>query len=298
MIVSVVIPTYKRPQSLQRLLKSLLVSKKDTLDIIVVNNDDKPLQLKKISNNIRVIENIGNKGLAHARTQGALVSQGNYILFIDDDNVVDMKMIEELTDSLDKYPELVAVGPLTFYLDEKKKVWFLRSSFNLTTSMPKFFKEYTSDDFWKPNLVLTENLHNCFMIRKSAGDKVMWFDEKVFMGGTEYDLFRRLKKQNKKQLIATNVNAHCYHDVPLYSHGLLRSLGFESKLRVYYFQRNRGVHVGRYGTGFDKVMLFLFFYPLFLLGYSALFILKGRLDLLIEHIKGTIAGYYYLVKPL
>lgn len=294
-LVTIVIPTKDRETKLQRLLKSLevLTYPKNKLEIIVINNGS---EFKSLLNNVKIIQNNNNTGLANARNQGAELAKGKYVLFIDDDNEADEHMIIELVNTLERHQNILAVGPLTFYKSNKRKIWFAGSRVNMLTTIPWFRRSFSQDELIKGSLLLTENLHNCFMLRKNQGQAVGWFDKNVFMSGTEFDLFQRMKKKQPQFILTTNVSAICYHNVPEFQSNLLRSLGFDNKQRVYYFQRNRGLHIGKYGKWYHKAFLFLVMYPIFLVGYSLLFLGYGRWDFIKEHGKATVAGYYYLIK--
>ncbi|MBI5045162.1 MAG: glycosyltransferase family 2 protein [Candidatus Levybacteria bacterium] len=295
--ISIVIPTKNRQDHLKRLLASVQKSAYKNYEIIIVNDGDEISPFSK-SSHIHVLQNNSNQGLAFSRTRGAKKAKGEYVLFIDDDNVVDKNMLEMLANSLTSNSTLFAVGPATYYFSNKNKIWFLGSSINLRTSIPIFKRKYERRELQKGNLLQTENLHNCFMVYKKYGDEVGWFDPFVFMNGTEFDLFQRIKKKHPTKYLATVINAKCYHDVPEFHKDLLRSMGFDNKERVYYFQRNRGLHVGRYGRMLDKLSLLIVFYPLFLIVYSLLFLYYRRGDFFLAHSRATFDGYKILLKTL
>lgn len=293
--VSIVIPTRNRQNQLHRLLASVSESSYKDYEIIIVNDGADTLSLPN-SKHIRILDNNSNKGLAFSRTRGAQEAKGEYVLFIDDDNVIDRNMLRILVSALTGHNMLLAVGPATYYLSNKNKIWFLGSKMNLLTSMPIFKRQYQKEELIEGNLLVTENLHNCFMVRKKQGDKVGWFDPFVFMNGTEFDLFQRIKRQYPTMILATVIDAGCFHDVPEFHKDLLRSMGFENKRRVYYFQRNRALHVGRYGSLLDKLSLLVVFYPLFLIVYSFLFLYYRRGDFFLAHIRATFDGYKILLR--
>lgn len=294
-LVSIVIPTRNRSRQLSTLIKSLLNSSYKNKEIIIINNGD-PLSTFIIKG-LKIIQNKSNVGLALARNQGAEIARGEYVLFIDDDNVVTKDMLEVLVHVLKSSKNIVGVGPVTYYKSSKNKLWFVGSSYSLTTSKPIFFTGKEVNRL-KDRLFLTDILHNCFMIRRSVGEKVKWFDAKIFMSGTEFDMLQRITKISPNAMFVTALDAKDYHDVPPFSFSSLRSLGFENRRRAFYFQRNRGVFVKRYGNIIQQILMFFIFYPLSFLFYLTLFATHKRIDLIIEHIKGTLAGYYYMFATL
>jgi GT2 family glycosyltransferase len=229
--VSVVIPTRQRNEKLVRLLESLYASDFTDFETIIVNDDIKVLTKKQFPyKNLQVLNNNGNKGLAYSRNSGARKSSGEYVLFIDDDNVVDKHMLGLLYKEIQKQEPLAAIGPVTYFYSDKKKLWFLGGGFNIATTRAYFFTEPVKDRMVGATLFRTENLHNCFMIRKELGDAVGWFDEKLFMGGTEFDLFMRIKKRNKNYFLATHIKAQCYHDTAEKGTDTMRNLGLETTI--------------------------------------------------------------------
>lgn len=293
--VTIVIPTRNRSEKLKRLLASIRSSAYTDYEVIIVNNGD-PLSLK-LHKNETVIQNKTNEGLAAARNKGAESANGEYLLFVDDDNVFEKRMIEKLVYVMKKRNDIIAVSPRMYYLESPAKVWFMGARMNLWTTKPYFYK--AADFPVNSDVCGAEILHNCFLMRKNQGEKVGWFDTKLFMNGTEYDLFQRLRrKMNDGKTAAVVMNATCWHDIPLMSNNLIRSLGFENPKRAYYFQRNRGVFLYRYGSIMQRVVGCVISLPFFTILYGILFLSVRRFDLLRQHIRGSIDAYQYMFRPL
>lgn len=95
--VSIIIPTYKRSEFLERAIESVLVQTYQDIEIIVID-DNKPessyrhetnrrmLKFKDLQN-VNYIQNDKNLGGALARNEGIKVATGEYIAFLDDDDV-------------------------------------------------------------------------------------------------------------------------------------------------------------------------------------------------------------------
>ena len=295
--ISIVIPTIDRINQLERLLISIEQSSHNRYEIVVVNDSGNVLMLKDKTLNIKILDNKKNRGLAFSRTRGATEAKGKYVLFIDDDNVIEKGMIEKLENALDSNPKLIAVGPLTYFLSNKKRIAFLGANISLRTSKTTFASEFTEDALLDGMLFLTGNLHNCFMVRRDLGGKVGWFDEEVFMSGTEFDMFQKIRKIRPAGFLATNVHANCYHDVLDISqntHNLIKNYS-SRKNRMYYYQRNKGLLAARYGTLIDKVFLAFIFYPMFAVTYGSIFIKCRSSSLFKENFLGVLYGYLYLI---
>jgi len=104
-LVSVIIPTYKRPDTLGRAIESVLKQTYAEIEIIVVDdNDEKSLYRKETSDfmeryspNPQVIylHHKNNKGASAARNTGIAHSKAKYIAFLDDDDEFLPRKIEK-----------------------------------------------------------------------------------------------------------------------------------------------------------------------------------------------------------
>lgn len=295
LMISVVIPTNNRKKDLERLLESL--SGLDIKhEIIIVNDNKKELEISNLKNeNVIIIQNPDNMGLAYSRNVGAKNSKYDYILFIDDDNVIYPESIKNLLESLQKFENLVAVGPLTYHYQDKNAIWFIGVEYNYTTSHVRFYKNIDDSKLIDEVLIPTSNLHNCFMVKRRFGEDIGWFDEKLFMSGTELDMFNKIKRKHKNTIIATHIKALCYHDVPILNVNNIRTLGFNTIKRVYYTQRNRAVIIRRYSKPLQKIIFCVLFYPAYFLAYTLIFLLNKKPEFIKTHLRGTFDGYYYLI---
>jgi glycosyltransferase involved in cell wall biosynthesis len=88
-LVSVVIPTYKRPEKLERAVKSVQEQTYDNIEIIVVNDDpetDIESEVSVTGENVRFFNHEENRNGAAARNTGIEHAEGDYIAFLDDDD--------------------------------------------------------------------------------------------------------------------------------------------------------------------------------------------------------------------
>ena len=96
MLVSVIIATYKRDISLKNAIESIMAQTYKKVEIIVVddNGDEKwSYKVKEILDSINgihpiiYIKNEVNKGSAETRNIGIRAARGEYITFLDDDDI-------------------------------------------------------------------------------------------------------------------------------------------------------------------------------------------------------------------
>ncbi len=114
-LVSIIIPTYKRPNMLGRAIESGLNQCYSNVEIIVIddNNEDDIYRtetiefMKKYINipNVKYIKHVQNKNGAQARNTGILASKGEFIAFLDDDDYFLPYKINEQVRILEALPE-------------------------------------------------------------------------------------------------------------------------------------------------------------------------------------------------
>ena len=97
--VSVVIATYRREESLRKALISLAKQMYSNFEIVVVDDNNEQEWNRKVRDTVelfqqefsniklRLVVNSTNKGSARARNIGIEKSVGQYITFLDDDDV-------------------------------------------------------------------------------------------------------------------------------------------------------------------------------------------------------------------
>lgn len=131
-LVSVIIPTYKRPRMLGRAIDSVLNQTYDNIEIIIVDDNDEDnkyrIETQKFMNQYSDISNIvymkhkKNKNGAAARNTGIRNANGKYIAFLDDDDEFSPRKIElqlnKIINSSEKY-DAVYCG-YSYYKNNKK----------------------------------------------------------------------------------------------------------------------------------------------------------------------------------
>lgn len=90
--VSVIIPTYRRPDRLKRALASVIAQTYPNFEVLVVNDDSDQDAVRSVisefgDERIRLFRNQRTKGGNGARNTGIIHSAGDYISFLDDDDV-------------------------------------------------------------------------------------------------------------------------------------------------------------------------------------------------------------------
>lgn len=106
-LISVIIPVYNVETYLYDCLESVVNQTYKNLEIILINDGSEDQsgsicnQFQSADSRIKVLHNI-NGGLSDARNHGIKIATGKFLIFIDSDDIVDIKYIEELHDTLKK----------------------------------------------------------------------------------------------------------------------------------------------------------------------------------------------------
>ena len=90
-LISVIITTYNRAYSLSKTIESVFIQTYDNYEIVVMDNcstDNTNEVMKKYKNNSKIIyiKNKQNLGRGVNKHNGYLLAQGDYIMFLDDDD--------------------------------------------------------------------------------------------------------------------------------------------------------------------------------------------------------------------
>lgn len=149
-LVSVLIPLYNQKRYFKACMRSVCAQTYKNLEIIIVNDgstDNSPLMAKEWAardTRVKVIDK-SNEGLAFARRDGYLAATGEFVTFLDSDDMLVPDAVETLLDTLlDKNVDLV-VGLYDKKLGFIKQVKADRGyalPFNKVIARPELFDKY------------------------------------------------------------------------------------------------------------------------------------------------------------
>ena len=132
-LVSVVIPTYKRSEMLQRAIESVLGQTYENIECIVVNDNNPGDDFSQIlygtidkfkdDKRFHFLEQKIHKNGAAARNVGIRYAHGEYIAFLDDDDFWDIEKIEEQVAVLNNLPSDYGAVSCLMRLYRKGKIY-------------------------------------------------------------------------------------------------------------------------------------------------------------------------------
>lgn len=108
-LVSVIVPTYNRPQLLERSLTCIDSQTFRDYELIVVNDAGVDVEgIVSRHRNARYVLNPTNAGLAATRNAGLAQAQGKYIAYQDDDDIWFPEHLQVLVEHLESLPHIRA----------------------------------------------------------------------------------------------------------------------------------------------------------------------------------------------
>lgn len=184
-LVSVIIPTYNRMPFLKEAVESVLKQTYRNLEIIVVDDgstDSTALYLGTIYDERLSVITVVNGGVSNARNLGINSAQGEYIAFLDSDDVWNPTKIE-------KQAELFCESTILVYCGS-----FIETTSEVRIEEPVFSGE-CYEAFWRnPGVAIVKYGCSSAVVRKDAITQIGGFDTSVPAPSEDYDFFWRLSK--------------------------------------------------------------------------------------------------------
>lgn len=136
MLLSVVICTYNRRDYLIRCLQELLKSSlsSEAYEILIIDNNSSDDTMEVVDSFKQRVSNISyvqepQQGLSYARNRAIKEAQGTYLLYLDDDALINEKGLEELNYFLEQNPGVAVVGGrCVIEYESEKPSWLTKKS--------------------------------------------------------------------------------------------------------------------------------------------------------------------------
>lgn len=125
--VSILLPVHNSEKHLSSCLKSLLSQSFRKIEVIAIDDDSKDssykilLKFKKRDKRLRIYKNIKRYGYAVTLNRLLKKARGQFIGFMDADDVNELKRIKKQYDFLIANPQIVAVGTQCRFINEHDK---------------------------------------------------------------------------------------------------------------------------------------------------------------------------------
>jgi GT2 family glycosyltransferase len=209
MKLSVIVVNYNVQYFLEQCLHSVQQAVKNIdAEVFVVDNvskDDSVEMVKQKFPWVKLIVNEENVGFSRANNQAIRIAQGEYVLLLNPDTLVEEDTFKKCITFMDERPDAGALGVKMvdgtgqFLAESKRGIPYPSTSFFKISGLYKlsprsaYFNHYYLGHLSKDENHEIEILSGAFMfMRKTALDKVGLLDESFFMYGEDIDLSWRI----------------------------------------------------------------------------------------------------------
>ena len=286
-----------------RCIQSILDADWPNLEVIVVDDcspDDTGKRIaESFGERIKYLRNAKNSFQAVSRNRGAQAASGDYLFFLDDDNIVDKDIFKELAKAFRDDPDLGLAAPMAIHMRPGKShvIWSLGSDFNRWTSQPKDFAPNLPVQSLpeNPKSYPTSYYPNGFMVPRRVFEAVGGFDEKYVQIFEESDFGWKVKEAGYGGIVLTTARTEHYGFLEPGSVPELRQLGIEKPYRTYCFARNRLRFARKHFSFLQILSVALIFAPLSCGYYGLAACRNKRPDIAWAYVKGTMAGILKLL---
>ncbi|MFX0134040.1 MAG: glycosyltransferase family 2 protein [Candidatus Hodarchaeota archaeon] len=198
-MVSVIIPTYNHAKYVCRAIDSVLEQTYTNFEIIIVDDgstDNTRDVLEPYMNKIKYIYQ-ENKGLAASRNTGIRASKGQYLQFLDADDIILPKGLDIQVKILETHPDVDVVAGRYRTVDTAGR--FLSNQRRFPNKIITF-----------KDLVVTNRFAvNALLLRRKCFTSAGFFDEHL-KSCEDWDMWLRIAAQNHRFLCHNHVLVQCY----------------------------------------------------------------------------------------
>ena len=186
-IVSIIIPTFNRAEYVGQTVRSVFAQTFADYEVIVVDdgstdNTKEVLAVFKSEPNFRYHYQ-SNSGRSTARNQGFTLAQGDFILFLDSDDLLFPDALSELYGAAQSSAAGMVVGQVQFANEQLERLWLLKPS-----------RETCREGGLTYPLLITGRyflLPGAVLLRRQALEKVAGFD-RALEPCEDYDFYLRV----------------------------------------------------------------------------------------------------------
>lgn len=287
-LVSIVVPTYNLKSVFFECLQSIVNQDYPNMEIIAVDNastDATSEMVKKKFPQVKLIINSINLGSTGGMNTGLKIATGQFIWFIDHDNILNSNMLSEMIKLAVTNQNIGIVVPKIYYWEKKDTIWAAGTSVGEITGI-NYSRE--GKDIGQYDKVEDVDIAPAnFIVRKDVIDKIGFYDDIYFVCYEDSDFCARVKKSGYR--IVYTPRATCYHKFVL-----LNRLASKKRWlsRSYYAARNKIIFMRKNSRYF---FIFVLLYPAWFLLYTYQAIRYLQFSALKNFYKGIFDGFKWAI---
>ena len=219
MLVSVVMPVYNAEAYLKEAVQSLINQSYSNWELIAVNDgsSDQSLDILRSfeDSRIKIFERT-NGGQCAATNTGLEYITGDYILFFDADDLLDVHKIEKQVASLIETENCVSVGKWAFFYKSVEDAVFKNEPIYFSGKPDEWLYRLWTCDTMMPN--------HGYLIPRSVLEKAgKFYDEKILLN-VDFEYFTRI-------ILAAESVIYCADSICYYRKGVKGSKTYKASIR-------------------------------------------------------------------
>ena len=216
--ISVIVLCYNQLDYTKQCVKSVLEQTAyPNYELIIVDNNSTDgtvnylKQVERENGNVKLVLNQDNRGFAGGNNDGIAVSDGDYIVLLNNDTIVTRGWLTGLLKHYEKNQKAGIVGPITNSIGNEAKI---NVSYTDVTSMPFFAYQYTTEHMGEefPHSGILAMF--CVMISRKVYEEIGPLDENYGIGMFEDDDYSiAVETKGYSLIMAEDVFIHHYGTV-------------------------------------------------------------------------------------
>jgi hypothetical protein len=204
---SLIIINYKTLKLTTDCLQSLfLLPNQENLEIIIIDNASEDGSIEKLEmefgSKVKIIKNKKNLGFAAANNQGAAISNGEFLIFLNSDTIIKEDFLNVCANVLNKHPEIGIISPQLKLLSgevQRAACGIFPNLYNLLTQKTK--AEPVLDK--ETEFYITDWVSGCaLMISRDLFQKIGGWDDHFFLYYEDIDICKKAALVGFKSAIA------------------------------------------------------------------------------------------------
>lgn len=150
-LISIIVPVYNSEVTLGRCIDSIIKQTYSNFELILIDDSSSDNSLSicqnysKIDNRITVKHNETNQGVTITRNTGLDIANGDYILFIDNDDYIDTNYIEVFVNELNSNTDVDLLTQNILFHEDGKEPYIVSDQLSLGGPWGKLFKKAIID---------------------------------------------------------------------------------------------------------------------------------------------------------
>jgi len=254
-LVSIITLNYNQAALTLQCLQSLQGISYPNIEIIVCDMNSTEQQRAMLESsgytNVNWYFSPVNLGFAGGNNWGASKSKGEFLLFINNDTVVEPSLVTVLLNRLQGSTQIGIVSPKINRFSTRNIIEYAGfHPMNFYTGRTKSIGFYKTDSAEYHQAAETASVHGCaMMIAKYNFEKLSGLCEDYFLYYEEWDLSIRIK----------NAGLTCWYEPATTVYHLGGQSTGNNSLKEYYLARNRILFVRRHANPIQRFIFYLFF---------------------------------------